>query len=776
MERRGAPADAPEQEGGTSRELTYHLRQQELLARFGLCALRFTDLDELLREATRLSAEGLRTGLCKVLEWRPEEDRLLVRAGVGWAAGVIGEATIGADLESPSGYALKTGRPVISNHLAEETRFRTPRLLVQHGVRRAINVIIRGERSGTPFGVLEADSPEEGRFTEADIAFMEGFANLLGVAIERHRAEAALRESEEQTRLIIEGARDYAILTTDTGGRVTSWSPGAEAIFGWKADEIIGSPGDVLFTPEDRAKGVPQRELATARERGYAEDERWHIRKDGMLFYASGSVRPLHDAAGRERGFLKVARDATQRRHVQEELREQAERLKLAIEAADIGTWDFNPVTGTLRWDARCKALFGLPPDAEVDYATFLAGLHPEDREPANAAVQRALDPTGPGRFDTEYRTVGLQDGMERWIAASGRAFFEQGRAVRFIGTVLDITGRKRAEETNARLAAIVAASSDAIISFAPEDGRILTWNKGAEDLFGYSEAEAVGAPVSLLLPPEQPEGPTGVFAWAMEDGKVQVETVRIAKDGTRIDVAITATRMQAPDGRVMGVSATFRDIRERKTAEALMREAVQHQEVLTREVSHRVKNSLQLVAGLLTLQARAAKDPDVRRAIEDAGARVSTIADVHDQLWRRSEVERVDLASFLERLCAKLADTASGQRLVYEAEPVAMSADRAIPVALLVNELVTNAFKYAYPESEGEIRVSLSVPEPSRVRLEVSDRGVGLPAGFDPNQPGESLGMRLIRGFVRQLRGQLDVSSAAPGARFVLEFPREDA
>jgi PAS domain S-box-containing protein len=604
---------------------------------------------------------------------------------------------------------------------------------------------------------------------------MEGFANLIGVAIERHRAETALRESEEQTRLIIEGARDYAIFTTDTGGRVTSWSPGAEAIFGWTAEDIVGNPGDVLFMPEDRARGVPLKELATARESGCAEDDRWHVRKDGTLFCASGFVRPLHDAAGRERGFLKIARDDTQRRRVQEELREQAERLKLALEAADIGTWDFNPVTGALRWDARCKALFGLPPEVEVDYATFLTGLHPEDRESANAAVQRAFDPTGPGKFDTEYRTVGLQDGVERWIAARGRAFFERGRAVRFIGTVRDITERKRAEEINARLAAIVAASSDAIVSFAPQDGHILTWNKGAENLFGYSEAEAVGAPVSLILPPEQPEGPTGVFTPAMENGKVQVETVRVAKNGERIDVAITATRMQAPDGRVIGVSATFRDIRERKTAEALMREAMQHQEVLTREVSHRVKNSLQLVAGLLALQARAAKDREVRRAIEEAGARVGTIADVHDQLWRRSEVDALDLASFLERLCAKLAETAPRHRLVYGGEPVTMSADRAIPVALLVNELVTNAFKYAYPESRGEIRVSLSVPEPARVRLEVSDWGVGLPAGFDPNGSGESLGMRLIRGFVRQLRGRLDVSSAASGARFVLEFPRED-
>jgi signal transduction histidine kinase len=169
------------------RELAYRLRQQQVLSEFGLFALRCDSLQRLLDEAVRVAAWGLETEFAKVLEFQPGDNRLLVRAGIGWRPGVVGNATIGADLASPAGYALRTGLPVLSNQLAGEQRFRTPELLAEHGVRRAINAVIGGP---DPFGVLEVDSHLEGRFTNHDIAFLQGVANLLAVAIDRQRTVA----------------------------------------------------------------------------------------------------------------------------------------------------------------------------------------------------------------------------------------------------------------------------------------------------------------------------------------------------------------------------------------------------------------------------------------------------------------------------------------------------------------------------------------------------------------------------------------------------------
>jgi signal transduction histidine kinase/ActR/RegA family two-component response regulator len=176
-------------------QLEARLRQQALLAEFGRRALADTDFDQLLGEAARMAAIGMQVRFAKVLEYLPAQNRLLVRAGVGWHEGVVGHVTIGADMDSPAGYAMHTGKPVISNHLPTEGRFSVPGLLLDHGVRRAINVILLGD--GPPYGVLEIDSEAPGAFTEHDIDFLQAVANLLGLALKRRRAEDALRQINE---------------------------------------------------------------------------------------------------------------------------------------------------------------------------------------------------------------------------------------------------------------------------------------------------------------------------------------------------------------------------------------------------------------------------------------------------------------------------------------------------------------------------------------------------------------------------------------------------
>ena len=187
----------------TRQELPYRLRQQSLLGEFGRSALQTRDIGQILQRATELCAQGLDTRFAKVLEYLPDDDRLLIRAGVGWEPGTVGRTSLGLDLESPAGYAFQTGQMVISNHLQEETRFRTPKLLTDHGIRRAINVLIaRGGEGHLPFGVLEVDSPESGQFDVADADFLAGFAGLLGIAIERQHADADLRQALDHQAML----------------------------------------------------------------------------------------------------------------------------------------------------------------------------------------------------------------------------------------------------------------------------------------------------------------------------------------------------------------------------------------------------------------------------------------------------------------------------------------------------------------------------------------------------------------------------------------------
>ena len=184
-------------------ELPYRRRQQAILREFGTAALQTRDFRHILQQATQLSARGLGCSYAKVLEYLHDEKRLIVRAGIGWPAGTVDYVSLGADIESPAGFAFQTGQSVISNHLQEETRFRTPKLLADHGIKRAINVLIRrGGEGDTPFGVLEADSPDPGQFDDADADFLAGFAGLLGIAIERQQADAELQRALDHEGLL----------------------------------------------------------------------------------------------------------------------------------------------------------------------------------------------------------------------------------------------------------------------------------------------------------------------------------------------------------------------------------------------------------------------------------------------------------------------------------------------------------------------------------------------------------------------------------------------
>ena len=210
----------------------------------------------------------------------------------------------------------------------------------------------------------------------------------------------------------------------------------------------------------------------------------------------------------------------------------------------------------------------------------------------------------------------------------------------------------------------------------------------------------------------------------------------------------------------------------ERQQADAKLQESHEHQSLLTREMSHRVKNSLASVLGLLRVQARTAQSEEVKIALRDASLRIATIAEVHDHLWRGAKIGFVDLPDFLGELCKKLGSTTEGYTLHCHADQLLLSADHAIPLGLLINELVTNAIKYAYPGIGGAIAVSAREAE-GHLHVEVSDVGVGLPPDFDIDQPRASMGFKVISGLVRQLQGNLTIASSANnGARFLLDLP----
>jgi two-component sensor histidine kinase len=212
----------------------------------------------------------------------------------------------------------------------------------------------------------------------------------------------------------------------------------------------------------------------------------------------------------------------------------------------------------------------------------------------------------------------------------------------------------------------------------------------------------------------------------------------------------------------------TARDITEASAA-------LEQQQMLLHEVNHRVKNSLQLVSSLLRLQARRIPDATARRQLEDATTRISTIAHIHQRLYRDQDIKKINFGAFLSELCADLQGSASHCALEVRSPNFPVTTDRAIPLALIVNELVTNAFKYAYPGEESGGRVSVHVDlKDGEIAILVKDDGVGLPEGFSV-AGGGNLGMILIGSLLTQLSGRIEITNNLPGACFTVTVPIDD-
>ncbi len=256
----------------------------------------------------------------------------------------------------------------------------------------------------------------------------------------QRKSEEALRASEANYRTLFESASD-GITVTDAQLRYVDANATACRMFGYAREELLARSIPDVLAAEEMPRLAPFTEGMTA---GEVLKSEWRFRrKDGSLFLCEVCAIVLPD--GR---LLSIGRDITERKRVAEELGKSQERLSLAIQATQLGTFDFSPKTGTLIWSELTRCHFGLLSRAEVSYDVFLLGIHPDDRDRVHATVQSLLLPGSDGQYAIEYRTVGIEDGIERFVSSWGRVLFDsEGQPVRFIGVTLDISERKRLED-----------------------------------------------------------------------------------------------------------------------------------------------------------------------------------------------------------------------------------------------------------------------------------------------------------------------------------------
>jgi PAS domain S-box-containing protein len=587
----------------------------------------------------------------------------------------------------------------------------------------------------------------------------------------RSEIERTLHESELQFRLLVDSVADYAIFMLDTEGRIVTWNSGAARIKGYDVGEIIGHDHARFYTEEDRAMGMPALALQSAREHGRHESEGWRVRKDGGRFRANVVVEAIRDNDGQLIGYSTVTRDITERREAQA----RDARFRRVVETAPNAIVMINSAGLIEMVNAQAEQIFGY--DRTEMLGQHVEMLVPQRFRANHPALRRSFltdphsRPMGAGRD-----LFGLRKDGSEFPIEIGLNPIETEEGTMVLSAIVDISARKRLEE---RFRRVVEAAPSAMVMINAS-GRIEMVNAQAEQVFGYARAEMLGQPVEMLVPQRfrgHHPGLRGSFfadpqARPMGAGR---DLYGLAKDGTEFPVEIGLNPIETEEGPM--VLSAIVDISDRKQKEERIQLALKEKDVLLGEVHHRVKNNLQIVHSLLDLQSSRITDRTALDMLRDSQNRIRSMGLIHQTLYQSKDFAKVDFSRFLDSLVPTLVGSYGVNpdriALSVKAEQVLFPINAAIPCGLVVNELISNALKHAFPgDRTGEIRVRLSTGSDGATMLSVADDGVGIPQGVELGRT-STLGLQLVSLLADQLGGKIAMRRSDP-TELVLSFAIE--
>ncbi|MCZ3372191.1 CHASE4 domain-containing protein [Methanobacterium veterum] len=336
----------------------------------------------------------------------------------------------------------------------------------------------------------------------------------------------------------------------------------------------------------------------------------------------------------------------------------------------------------------------------------------------------------------------------------------------------IDVTDRKKAEEELKRHAALLDISYGAIFSWSFEEG-ILSWNQGAERLYGYSRGEAAGKISHELLKTKHPQGWDDFMEKLDKYDMWTGELIHTTKNGEELIMESRQQLIQDSHGKNI-VIETNRDITERKKSEDKIKASLKEKEVLLREIHHRVKNNLQIISTLLQLQADEITDHNTLENYRESENRIQSIALIHEKMYQSRDISNIDFTSYIKSLINDLmysydADSRNIKSVI-DTGNFLFSIETVQPLGLIVNEIISNSLKYAFKDkNEGTILVKLQKMHSNNFKLTVSDNGMGFPENIDFRNT-SSLGLQLVNELVKQLEGNIELN-IDNGTEFVIVF-----
>jgi PAS domain S-box-containing protein len=554
-------------------------------------------------------------------------------------------------------------------------------------------------------------------------------------------------------------------------------------ILGYTREEVIGKNFAEFLHPDWRAhfdENFP-RFKAVGEVLGVEFEM---ARKDGSFFLVSFDGRIGKDSHGRFQQTHCIFQDITERRRSEKELQESERLLNISQRLTKSGGWQWDVAKETMTWTEETYRIHDIDPrevgqGSPEHIALSKACYSPADQPKITTAFQRCVEFGEP--YDLEFSFT-THKGRKLWIRTTAEAVWEVGRVVRVIGNIQDITERKRAEgslkESEERFRTLASLAPVGIYITSP-DGQCQYANPRWCEMAGLTQAEALGTGWVNGLHPDDRDMVYGNWQQMVEsEGRWGFEYRFRTPAGKTTWVFGLAAPQRVGTGEIVRYIGVNTDITEKKQDEEAIKNTLAEKEVLLREVHHRVKNNLAAIIGLFNLQRQAMEDPQAETVMADLSARVKAMSLVHEKLYRSESLARINFQDYLQSLISHLRTSFGSPSIHCEinAFGVEMSLDLAVPCGMIINELIINALKYAFPKERPEtvkrdqIILVTMTREEDNISLSVADNGVGLPQGFDLKTV-KSLGLVLVRMLGQhQLGGSYEVDQT-DGTRFNFTF-----
>ena len=603
------------------------------------------------------------------------------------------------------------------------------------------------------------------------------------LALYKNRISRKLKASEEKYRRLAENSRDMIYSMTVPEGKYLYVNHSAEIITGYTVDEFYNSRRLLLNsihpdfrdyykkTWEQLLNGItpPTYEYKIITKSG---EEKWLNQRNSLIKDEKGNIIIIEGAVT----------DITQQKKLEEDLkRKQVEfhieyrKLLRAQRVAEIGIWENNLATSDLHWTEEMYTILGFNPNEPLNIKDVKKIFPPEELKRFQKAVEKAINDNT--TYSMDYKII-RPDGLERYIHDEGQIIRDDaGKAKSMFGTTQDITRRKMVEKSlkdnESKFRNLVETTPDMIWEI-DKDGRFTYISPQSTDILGYTPEELVNKNMFTLVDPEAIGRIKKTFnTHILNSNKINtLEVPAYRRDGKELTLEIRSVKASDNKDNFEGFQGIAHDITENTKVTDQLKTSIKEKDTLLQEIHHRVKNNMQIISSLLNLQITYLDDEEAVNLLKESQNRVRSMAIIHEKLYQSNDFTKINLTEYINSLVNGLFYSYSMKKTInsiINVENVELNIETAVPVGLILNELVSNSLKHGFKKGNGEVYIKLKTVD-DKYEMVVGDNGTGFPKDLDFRKT-ESLGLQLVNNLVNQIDGEIKMTTDH-GTEFKITFP----